>query len=187
MGVFYNSGQDCCAATRLYVHESIYDEFMPLLIAKAKACAIGDPLDQTTSFGPLISAVQRDKVMNYIQSGVDEGATIATGGKRWGDKGFFVEPTIITDTKDDMKCFKEEIFGPVLVVATFKTEDEVIKRANDSIYGLGAGVFSNDARQVMRVSGELLAGSIWVNQVCFSLFAEPTPANHVMIDWMISV
>jgi aldehyde dehydrogenase (NAD+) len=85
---------------------------MPLLIAKAKACAIGDPLDQKTSFGPLISAVQRDKVLSYIQSGIDQGATIATGGKRWGDKGFFIEPTIITDTKDDMKCFKGSHFTP---------------------------------------------------------------------------
>lgn len=164
---------------------------MPKLIAHAKACAIGDPWAEATSFGPLISELQRDKVMAYIASGVAEGAKIATGGKTWGTKGFYVEPTILTDVHAEMKCVREEIFGPVIVVAKFKTEEEVLKIANDSMYGLGAAVFTGksfftylgvlllvtnfpllnpspsfpgDAKQSMRVSGELDAGSVWVNQ-----------------------
>ncbi|KAL8292854.1 hypothetical protein RQP46_000548 [Phenoliferia psychrophenolica] len=164
MGIYYNSGQDCCAGSRLYVDEKCYDEFMPLLIAHAKACAIGDPWDDKTSFGPLVSAVQRDKVLAYIESGVAEGATIATGGKAWGTKGFYVEPTILTDCTPEMKCVVEEIFGPVLVVCKFKSEEAVLELANDSTYGLGAAVFTGDAKQAMRVSAALDAGSVWVNQ-----------------------
>ncbi|ORY57984.1 putative aldehyde dehydrogenase [Leucosporidium creatinivorum] len=164
MGVFYNSGQDCCAGTRLYVHDDIYDEFMSLLVAKAKACAIGDPWDDATSFGPLISAAQRDKVLKYIESGVSEGAKVATGGQKWPEsKGFYVEPTILEDCKPHMKVVQEEIFGPVLVVSRFSTEEEVLKLANDSTYGLGAACFTGDAKQAMRVSGELQAGTVWVN------------------------
>ncbi|KAI5474405.1 aldehyde dehydrogenase, mitochondrial [Pseudohyphozyma bogoriensis] len=164
MAVYYNSGQDCCAGTRLFVEESVYDKFMPLLIKAAESCAIGDPWDEKTSFGPLISAAQRDKVLNYIQSGIDEGAKVATGGKKWGEKGFYVQPTILTETNASMKCVREEIFGPVLVVSKFKTEEEIIEIANDSIYGLGAAVFTGDAKQSMRVSGALKSGTVWVNQ-----------------------
>ncbi|KAK4694340.1 hypothetical protein P7C70_g8749, partial [Phenoliferia sp. Uapishka_3] len=167
--------------------QKCYDEFMPLLITAAKACAIGDPWDDATSFGPLvraalflpylsrkcqthlcpllqISELQRDKVLAYIESGVSEGAKIATGGKTWGSKGFYVEPTVLTDCTSKMKCVVEEIFGPVLVVSKFSSEEEVLELANDSTYGLGAAVFTGDAKQAMRVSAELSAGSVWVNQ-----------------------
>lgn len=165
MGVFYNSGQDCCAGTRLYVDEKIYDEFLPMLIAQAEACAIGDPWDEATSFGPLISAAQRDKVLGYIDSGVAEGARIVTGGKKWANSaGYYIEPTVLVDCTPDMKVVREEIFGPVLVVSKFSTEEEALKLANGSTYGLGAAVFTGDAKQAMRVSGELQAGSVWVNQ-----------------------
>ncbi|KDE04467.1 aldehyde dehydrogenase (NAD+) [Microbotryum lychnidis-dioicae p1A1 Lamole] len=164
MGVFYNSGQDCCAGTRLYVQEDIYDEFMEILVKKARACAIGDPLDETTSFGPLISAAQRDKVLKYIESGVEEGAKIATGGQRWPQsQGFYVEPTILTECRPSMKVVREEIFGPVLLVSKFKTEEEALELANDSVYGLGAAVFTNDAKQSMRVAHKLEAGTVWCN------------------------
>ncbi|GAA6022665.1 hypothetical protein JCM10207_008573 [Rhodosporidiobolus poonsookiae] len=163
LGIYYNSGQDCSAGSRLFVHEAIYDQFMPILIRHAQACAIGDPWDEKTSFGPLISEAQRDKVLAYIESGIAEGAKVATGGKKWGDKGFFVEPTILTDCTPEMKCVREEIFGPVLVVSKFSSEEDVLRIANDSIYGLGAGVFTGDAKQALRVGGELHSGSVWVN------------------------
>lgn len=178
MGVFYNSGQDvrfslfsllglladplsqCCAGTRLYVDEKIYDKFLPMLIAQAEACAIGDvrsaahshrtfanplsqPWDDATSFGPLISAAQRDKVLGYIESGIAEGAKVATGGKKWANStGYYVEPTVLVDCTPDMKVVQEEIFGPVLVVSKFSSEEEVLKLANGSTYGLGAAVFT---------------------------------------------
>lgn len=138
---------------------------MELLVAKAKACAIGDPWNDETSFGPLISSAQRDKVLGYIDSGVQEGAKVATGGKKWEQsKGFYVEPTILTECTPSMKVVKEEIFGPVLVVSRFSTEEEAIKLANDTTYGLGAACFTSDAKQAMKVSGELNAGTVWVNQ-----------------------
>lgn len=165
MGVFYNSGQDCCAGTRLYIDEKIYDQFLLLLIEKSKACAIGDPWEESTSFGPLISKVQQDKVLAYIKSGLDEGATLVTGGSKWANSnGYYVEPTILTNCTPNMKVVKEEIFGPVVVISKFSTEEEVLEIANDSSYGLGAAVFTGDAKQAMRVSAELDAGSVWVNQ-----------------------
>ncbi|GAA5891054.1 hypothetical protein JCM5296_007363 [Sporobolomyces johnsonii] len=166
LGIFFNSGQDCTAGSRIFVHESVHDEFVKLLVEKAQACAIGNPLDEKTSFGPLISSAQRDKVLSYIESGVSEGATVATGGKKWSGSsgGFYVEPTVLTGCTPSMKCVREEIFGPVLAVTKFSTEEEAVEMANDSIYGLAAACFTNDAKQSMRVSGELAAGTVWVNQ-----------------------
>ncbi|GAA5978799.1 hypothetical protein JCM5350_004826 [Sporobolomyces pararoseus] len=165
LGIFFNSGQDCTAGSRILVHESIHDEFVKLLVEKAEACAIGDPLDEKTSFGPLISSAQRDKVLAYIDSGVKEGATLATGGKKWTEStGFYVTPTILSNCKHEFKCVQEEIFGPVLSVIKFSTEEEAIEMANDSIYGLAAAVFTNDAKQSMRVTQELSAGTVWANQ-----------------------
>ncbi|WOO80044.1 Aldehyde dehydrogenase [Vanrija pseudolonga] len=164
MGIFWNSGQDCCASSRIYVHESVYDEFVRLLKAKAETCAIGQPSDPATSFGPLISAGQRDKVLSYIHSARDEGANIITGGDNWGTDGFWVQPTVIGDVHQGMKVVREEIFGPVTAVGVFKTEEEAVKLANDTSYGLAGAVFSNDASQVARVTGAIDAGTIWVNQ-----------------------
>lgn len=166
LGVFYNSGQDCCASSRIYVHESIYEEFSALLKSKAETCKVGFPSDHDTSFGPLISAGQRDKVLGYIQSAREQGATILAGGNKWSTKsntGFFVEPTILTNVNQNMKCVREEIFGPVTAVGIFKTEDEAIKLANDTTYGLAGAVFSKDAGQVTRVAAAINAGTIWIN------------------------
>ncbi|GAA5953175.1 hypothetical protein JCM21900_006128 [Sporobolomyces salmonicolor] len=166
LGIFFNSGQDCTAGSRIFVHESVHDEFVKLLVEKAEACAIGNPLDEKTSFGPLISSAQRDKVLSYVESGISEGATVATGGKKWSGSsgGFYVEPTVLTGCTPSMTCVREEIFGPVLAVTKFSTEAEAVEMANDSIYGLAAACFTNDAKQSMRVSGELSAGTVWVNQ-----------------------
>ncbi|CAK9784721.1 aldehyde dehydrogenase [Cutaneotrichosporon oleaginosum] len=166
LGIWFNSGQDCCASSRIYVQESVYDKFLEVLKRRAEAAAIGQPSDEKTSFGPLISAGQRDKVLNYIDSGRSQGARIVTGGQKWPQSGggFWIEPTIIADVKPDMKVVQEEIFGPVIVAAKFKTEEEALELANNTTYGLAAGVFTNDAKQMTRVSGALDAGTVWCNQ-----------------------
>ncbi|KAI9574578.1 aldehyde dehydrogenase domain-containing protein [Boletus coccyginus] len=181
LGILYNTGQDCTAGSRLYVQEPIYDKFVALLVQKAKELVIGDGFDEKSGGGPVVSPsrliltyqvygfaqvskVQYDKVWKYIESGKAQGAKLALGGQKRPGKGFFVDPTIFTDIKQDMKIVLDEIFGPVLSVGRFKTEEEAITLANDTTYGLGAGLHSNDANQCMRVSSALEAGTVWVNQ-----------------------
>ncbi|WVQ81729.1 hypothetical protein IAT38_003854 [Cryptococcus sp. DSM 104549] len=166
MGIWFNSGQDCCAGSRVYVQEGIYEKFLAALQKRAEACAIGQPHDEKTSFGPLISAPQRDKVLNYITSGKEAGARVLTGGQKWSQSGggYWIEPTILADTTPDMKVVKEEIFGPVIVASRFKTESDALEIANDTTFGLAAAVFTNDTRQATRVSSALDAGTVWVNQ-----------------------
>ncbi|KAF8558884.1 aldehyde dehydrogenase [Imleria badia] len=164
LGILYNTGQDCTAGSRLYVQDSIYDKFVALLVQKAKELVIGDGFDEKSGGGPVVSKVQYDKVWGYIENGKAQGAKLALGGQKRPGKGFFVDPTIFTDIKQDMKIVQDEIFGPVLSVGRFKTEEEAIALANDTTYGLGAGLHSNDANQCMRVSSALEAGTVWVNQ-----------------------
>jgi len=164
LGICYNSGQDCTAGSRLYVQDSIYDKFIDILVSKVKQHKTGDAFDETVSGGPLVSQTQYDRVMSYIESGKQEGATVVCGGTTREGKGYFVEPTIFTDIRPNMRIVQEEIFGPVLSVGRFKTEEEAIQLANDTSYGLGAGLHSNDANQCMRVSSALDAGTVWINQ-----------------------
>ncbi|KIK99245.1 hypothetical protein PAXRUDRAFT_822937 [Paxillus rubicundulus Ve08.2h10] len=164
LGILYNTGQDCTAGSRLYVQDSIYDTFVALLVAKAKELVIGDGFDEKSGGGPVVSRAQYDKVWGYIENGKTQGAKLALGGQKRPGKGFFVDATIFTDIKQDMKIVQDEIFGPVLSVGRFKTEEEAITLANDTTYGLGAGLHSNDANQCMRVSSALEAGTVWVNQ-----------------------
>ncbi|KAL7418774.1 hypothetical protein Q5752_006457 [Cryptotrichosporon argae] len=166
MGIWFNSGQDCCASSRVIVQEGVYEKFLEALKRRAEKCAIGQPSDEATSFGPLISAAQRDKVVAYIDSGKADGARVITGGQRWAKSGngFWVEPTILADTRPGMKCVQEEIFGPVIVASTFKDEADALALANDTTYGLAAAVFTSDSRQATRVSAALDAGTVWVNQ-----------------------
>jgi betaine-aldehyde dehydrogenase len=164
---FYSTGQVCSNGTRVFVHRSIEDRFLERLVARTKAIRIGDPLDPETQMGPLINAAQHEKVLGYIAIGAQEGATLATGGGRPSLQGFeggyFVEPTIFTGVTDDMRIAREEIFGPVMSVLSFETEDEVIARANDTEFGLAAGVFTRDIKRGHRVIGELQAGTCWIN------------------------
>ncbi|KAF9075931.1 NAD-aldehyde dehydrogenase [Rhodocollybia butyracea] len=164
LGICYNTGQDCTAGSRLYVQDSIYDKFIEILISTVKATNIGNGFDENSSGGPLVSKNQYDRVWGYIDSGKAEGAKAVLGGERRSTKGYWVDPTIFTEINADMKIVKEEIFGPVLSVGHFKTEEEAIALANNTTYGLGAGLHSTDASQCMRVSGLLEAGTVWVNQ-----------------------
>ncbi|KAJ9479017.1 putative Potassium-activated aldehyde dehydrogenase, mitochondrial (putative) [Pseudozyma hubeiensis] len=171
LGILFNQGQDCTAGSRLFVQEGIYDKFLPKLVAAFKAHAIGDPFSDQTFQGPQITQRHQKRILDYIESGKTEGAKLEIGGGPWSssdgkgdfDKGFFVQPTIFSDCKKGMKIVDEEIFGPVLAVAKFKTEEEGIALANDTSYGLGAGVFSTNASRCMRVASAIQAGTVWVN------------------------
>ncbi|KAF8609297.1 NAD-aldehyde dehydrogenase [Ceratobasidium sp. AG-I] len=166
LGIFYNQGQDCTAGSRVYVHSSIYEKFIELLVKNAAEFekVTGDGFKEGVSGGPIVSQTQRDKVWSYIEKGKAEGARVVCGAEKWQGKGYFVRPTIFADTTSKMKIVQEEIFGPVLCVSKFETEEEVISLANDTTYGLGAGLHSNDANQIHRVVNALNAGTVWVNQ-----------------------
>jgi len=164
MGILYNTGQDCTAGSRLYVQDTIYDKFVTALAAKAKQLVIGDGFDERSGGGPVVSKIQYDRVWSYIESGKKEGAKVILGGQRRQTAGYWVDATIFTDIRPDMKIVKEEIFGPVLSVGRFHTEQEAIDFANDTTYGLAAGLHSTDMSQCHRVSSALEAGTVWVNQ-----------------------
>ena len=166
-GIFYNTGQSCEARSRLYVHEDIYDEFMEKFVEKTKKLKLGDPHDKGTHIGAIINQGQLDTIDGYVQSAKEDGATILAGGNsvkvEGFEKGYWYEPTIITDVNHDMKVVKEEIFGPVVVVMKFKDEKEAIKMANDSEYGLGSAVWTQNHGRATRVSKGIQAGIVMVN------------------------
>lgn len=162
-GIFTHQGQICVASSRIFVHESIYDEFIKKSVEKAKNRKIGNPLEPTTGTGPIVDQLQFDRVLSYIEAGRQEGATLAVGGNKHGDKGFFIEPTIFTDVTCDMKIAREEIFGPVMSVFKFKDEEEVIRKANDTTYGLAASVVTKNISTAHRVASKIRAGTLWIN------------------------
>ncbi|KAE8987207.1 Betaine aldehyde dehydrogenase 2 [Phytophthora rubi] len=168
-GCFWTNGQICSATSRLLVHEDFANEFLDLLTKETQKLVLGDPLDDKVQMGPLVSKVQQQKVLGYIQSAKDEGATVVQGTLPSGGKGYFVPPTIVTKVTKNMRVWKEEIFGPVLSVMTFKTEEEAIALSNDSEFGLAAAVFTSDNEQLKRVTKALRAGIVWNNcsQPCF--------------------
>lgn len=167
MANFYSTGQVCSNGTRVFVQNGLRERFLDRLTARTKAIRIGDPLDPETQMGPLVSKAQHERVLDYIAVGKAEGATLHLGGNvpslQGFDGGFFVEPTIFTDVKDDMRIAREEIFGPVMSVLGFDTEAEVVDRANDTEFGLAAGVFTRDIARAHRVIGDLQAGTCWIN------------------------
>jgi aldehyde dehydrogenase (NAD+) len=173
MGVFVNQGQSCCAGSRVFVEETIYEQFVEKSIARAQKRRVGDPLDPRTDQGPQVTQTQFDRVMGYIESGKSEGATLACGGERVGNRGYFIQPTVFADVTDDMKIAREEIFGPVMSVIPFKTVDEVITRANRTSYGLAAGVWTRDIKKAHAVANGVRAGTVWVN--CYHVLDTRAP------------
>jgi len=162
-GIFWNHGQACCAGSRIFVQEGIYDEFLKRFTEKAKSLKVGDPFEKDSYQGPQVSQVQFDRIMGYINSGKEQGATVHYGGERIGSEGYFISPTIFTNSTPDMKIVQEEIFGPVGVVIKFKDEDDIIKLANDTVYGLAAAVFSQNINRALSTAHKLKAGTAWVN------------------------
>jgi len=171
--LFFNQGQCCCAGSRLMVQEGIYDEFVKRATERAKKRTVGDPFTAGVEQGPQVDEEQFKKVLGYIQSGVAEGACLRAGGGKYGDKGYFVEPTVFSDVTDDMKICKEEIFGPVQVIQKFSTMDEVLERANNNSYGLAAAVFTKDIGNAVYMSNSLRAGTVWVN--CYDVLEAQVP------------
>ena len=175
--IFYHQGQCCEAGTRLLLPRSHHDEFVDRLVAKTEKMKLGDPSDPATDMGPVVSKKQQERVLAYIAKGKQEGATIATGGgvPSTGNlgKGFFIEPTIFIHVKNSMAIAQEEIFGPVLSIIPYETDEEAVRIANDSVYGLGGGVWSRDKDRALKIARQLRAGTVWINE--WHLISERAP------------
>lgn len=199
----FNAGQVCAAGSRIFVHAKIYDKFLKAFTEKVKRLQVGDPFAMETYQGPLVSQIQMDvsvdhsplltrsrdsygdtflfrvacgnfqRVVRYIEEGKKEGATLHLGGERKGSSGYFIQPTVFTDCKPSMKIVREEIFGPVAVMIKFDDEEEVIRMANDTIYGLGAGVFSLNIKRALSVAHRIQAGTVGVNMVNMTHWQAP--------------
>jgi aldehyde dehydrogenase (NAD+) len=171
--IYFHGGQCCTAGSRLFVEEKVKDEFVRRLADKAKARKIGDPLDAGTEQGPQVSQEQMDKILGYVELGKKQGAELKVGGRRSGDKGYFVEPTIFDNVRDDMAIAKDEIFGPVVSVLPFRGVEDVIRRANNTSYGLAAAIWTKDIDKAHLFAERIKAGTVWVN--CYHVVDTTTP------------
>jgi aldehyde dehydrogenase (NAD+) len=181
-GLYFNQGQCCCAGSRLFVQDKVYDKFVDKLVGMNKTRKLGDPLDPDTEQGPQVDQAQFDKIMHYIDLGKKEGAQCLTGGQRYGNRGYFVEPTLFTDVKDQMAIAKEEIFGPVMSILRFKDVDEIVGRANNTTYGLAAAVWTRDVAKAHHLAAKIKAGTVWVN--CYDVFDAGAPFGGYKMSGM---
>src|SRR5207248_1510995 len=166
--IFFNHGQCCCAGSRLYVENNIFDQVVEGVSQQAKKIRVGAGMDPKTQMGPLVSHEQLQRVCGYMESGLTEGAKAVTGGKRAGTKGYFVEPTVLVNTNPKMKVVQEEIFGPVVTAMPFKSIDEIAVEANNTSYGLAAGIWTKDIGKAHSLASKLKAGTVWIN--CYNVF-----------------
>ncbi len=171
--IFFNHGQCCVAGSRLYVHQSRFDEVVDGVAEIAKSIKLGSGMELGTQMGPLVSEEQFQRVSGYLESGKSEGATALAGGGRFGDRGFFIEPTVLINTNGNMKVVREEIFGPVVVAAPFSDLDEIAAEANNTEYGLGAGIWTKDISKAHALAKKLRAGTVWIN--CYNVFDAALP------------
>ncbi len=171
-GIFFNQGQVCSASSRVYIPEKYYDDFIACSKEKSEKRIVGDPRHEATEQGPQVNKEQFEKILGYIDTVGSEGRVV-TGGKRFGNKGFFIEPTVIADVEDEARVVKEEIFGPVMTALRYRDVEEVIRRANDSVYGLAAGVWTSDINKALKAVHNLKAGTVWVN--CWNSFHSQAP------------
>jgi phenylacetaldehyde dehydrogenase len=173
MAIFFNHGQCCCAGSRLYVENKIFDKVVEGVSEEAKKIKVGPGWEESSDMGPLVSEEQLKRVCGYLESGFAEGAKATVGGQRNGDKGYFVNPTVLINTTEKMKVVKEEIFGPVVTAIPFSDASEVVQKANDNIYGLAAGIWTKDLSKAHKVASQLRAGTVWVN--CYNVFDAALP------------
>jgi aldehyde dehydrogenase (NAD+) len=173
LALYFNQGQCCCAGSRLFVQSKVYDQVVERLVEKNEQTRIGDPFDPETQQGPQVDQAQFDKILSYVDHGKQEGAKCLSGGKRHGNKGYFIEPTLFADVTDEMKIAREEIFGPVLTVLKFHDIDEIAQRANDTNFGLAAAVWTRDITKAHRFASKVRAGTVWVN--CYDVFDPGAP------------
>lgn len=171
--IFFNQGEVCSAGSRLYVQKGIFDQVVEGVAAAAKQIKVGSGFDPSTQMGPLVSDEQLTRVTGYLKSGASEGAKAVVGGQRYGDRGYFVEPTVLVNANQQMKIVQEEIFGPVVVAQPFDDLEEIAAIANDTIFGLAAGVWTHDLSKAHRLAKLLRAGTVWVN--CYSVFDAALP------------
>jgi betaine-aldehyde dehydrogenase/aminobutyraldehyde dehydrogenase len=173
IGGYFNSGQDCTASSRILVNAGIYDDVLAQTVKAVEAMSVGDPAtDEEIEMGPVISAEQKDRVLGFLERALDAKATVVTGGEALGDRGFFVKPTIVTDVAQDAEIVQNEVFGPVVTVQSFLSDDEAIEMANGVRYGLAASVFSENVGRAMKVAAKLDFGTVWVNEHLFPLASE---------------
>ena len=171
--IFFNHGQCCCAGSRLYVEKKVFDKVVDGVAQSAEKIRVKPGFDPDCDMGPLVSEEQLKRVCGYLESGAKEGAKAVTGGSRLGDQGYFVKPTVLVDTTENMKVVQEEIFGPVVTAIPFSDANEIVPKANDTVYGLAAGVWSRDIKKAHKLASKLRAGTVWIN--CYNVFDPALP------------